>query len=559
MDAWLDAESLVPGQKWQVEIPKAIRESDVVIVCLSERSVNKEGYIQKEIKFALDIADEKPEGTIFIIPARLEECKSSDRLSLYQWVDLFEDNGYQRLMRALRIRADNTGLTLHIKRSRLPKVNTQPSIVKGPPTPIEKPIEIKQEKPKSKKAIQAPKTFNKTIIGIAIFVVFVIAAVFGLPPLIGKFESTPTATSTKNLETLTPIFENHTPFASLTPTQSQTPTSMPSSTATFAPRSINWGGTRVSWSGQPISVDNANQLKEISNLQVGLLYSYYGYPNNIVISRDGKLIVYRLGAVIYIRQTEDGSIIRSLVHPHNIDCLDLSPDGSLLASVTGNREFRIWKMDDGSLLQNLSGQQPEINCPIAFSPDGSLLASMESRYESKSINIWRVSDWTVIKSLNDPNDSIVSFSNPIFSPDGTLLVGSTYSQNNTYNTYMWNVKDWTLAHVFQDTGYWPSFSPDNNLLASVGDETISIWRVADGSLIQTINNTSSLDLGFSGPVFFFPNGQILVTGLFRAYSGTQGFRLWRASDGIPVQDIILNEDIMGLILQRKVDSENRVT
>jgi len=37
--------------------------------------VTKEGYIQKELRRVLDIALEKPEETIFIIPLRLEECK----------------------------------------------------------------------------------------------------------------------------------------------------------------------------------------------------------------------------------------------------------------------------------------------------------------------------------------------------------------------------------------------------------------------------------------------------------------------------------------------------
>ncbi len=102
---WLDEEDLLPGQKWQVEIPKAVRNSDVVLVCLSQRSVNKEGYVQKEIKFALDVADEKPEGTIFLIPLRLEACDVPDRLSAWQWVNFYEDDGYARLVRALRQRA----------------------------------------------------------------------------------------------------------------------------------------------------------------------------------------------------------------------------------------------------------------------------------------------------------------------------------------------------------------------------------------------------------------------------------------------------------------------
>ena len=48
----------------------------------------KSQYIQKEIKFALDVADEQPEGTIFLIPTKLEECDVPERLSQWQWGNL---------------------------------------------------------------------------------------------------------------------------------------------------------------------------------------------------------------------------------------------------------------------------------------------------------------------------------------------------------------------------------------------------------------------------------------------------------------------------------------
>ena len=48
-DAWLDEEKLLPGQDWDLEIRKAVRESDVVVVCLSNSSITKAGYVQKEI------------------------------------------------------------------------------------------------------------------------------------------------------------------------------------------------------------------------------------------------------------------------------------------------------------------------------------------------------------------------------------------------------------------------------------------------------------------------------------------------------------------------------
>ena len=106
VDAWLDKEKLLPGQDWRLEIPKAVRGADVVVVCLSDKSVTKEGYVQKEIKFALDIAEEKPEGTIFLIPARLEDCPVPERLSRWQWVDLYEENGFIQLLRSLKLRAE---------------------------------------------------------------------------------------------------------------------------------------------------------------------------------------------------------------------------------------------------------------------------------------------------------------------------------------------------------------------------------------------------------------------------------------------------------------------
>lgn len=107
MKPWLDEINLLPGQDWEAEIKKAVRESDVVIVFLSQESVSKKGFVQKEIRFALDVADEQPDGTIYIIPARLEPCDVPERLHRWHWVDLFEDSGMEKLFAALRKRAKN--------------------------------------------------------------------------------------------------------------------------------------------------------------------------------------------------------------------------------------------------------------------------------------------------------------------------------------------------------------------------------------------------------------------------------------------------------------------
>src|SRR6185369_12354195 len=55
--------------------------------------VNKAGFVQKEIRLALDVADLQPEGSIFLIPTRLKDCDVPIRLRKWQWVDLWTPAG----------------------------------------------------------------------------------------------------------------------------------------------------------------------------------------------------------------------------------------------------------------------------------------------------------------------------------------------------------------------------------------------------------------------------------------------------------------------------------
>jgi len=110
IDPWLDEENLLPGEEWDQEIGNAVGSSHVVLVCLSAHSVNKSGYLQREIKKVLDVADEQPEGTIYLIPLKLEECEVPSRLRRWQWLNFFEPSGFERLMKALTKRARELGL-----------------------------------------------------------------------------------------------------------------------------------------------------------------------------------------------------------------------------------------------------------------------------------------------------------------------------------------------------------------------------------------------------------------------------------------------------------------
>ena len=106
---WLDEKDLMPGQNWRTEIPKAINKSDFVILCLSQTSVQKQGYLQREFRLALNKYAEKTPETIFLIPLKLDDCQVPDlqlpdvglNLRDLQWVNYWESDGLERLLRAI--------------------------------------------------------------------------------------------------------------------------------------------------------------------------------------------------------------------------------------------------------------------------------------------------------------------------------------------------------------------------------------------------------------------------------------------------------------------------
>jgi hypothetical protein len=114
IDPWLDEEKLFPGQDWDMEIEKAVENADVVIAGLSTSSVTKEGYIQRELKYAFTIALEKPEETIFLIPLRFDDCFVPRRLRGYQYQDYFDnvELAFTRLYASLESRANSIGIDI---------------------------------------------------------------------------------------------------------------------------------------------------------------------------------------------------------------------------------------------------------------------------------------------------------------------------------------------------------------------------------------------------------------------------------------------------------------
>ncbi len=117
LNPWLDEKDLLPGQNWRDEIPNALRKSDFFIACLSSQSISKQGYIQREFRQALNLLAERPTGTIYLIPLKLDDCEIPDlrqneygiNIRDYQSINYWEDDGYEKLIKSINYQWEKQG------------------------------------------------------------------------------------------------------------------------------------------------------------------------------------------------------------------------------------------------------------------------------------------------------------------------------------------------------------------------------------------------------------------------------------------------------------------
>ncbi len=101
---WMDREDLLPGQNWRLTITRVIRECKTFIALLSSNSLSKRGFVQKELKMALDILDEFPSSEIFLVPVQLDRCEpQEDKLRDLHRVDLSAsyEKGVEKILQSL--------------------------------------------------------------------------------------------------------------------------------------------------------------------------------------------------------------------------------------------------------------------------------------------------------------------------------------------------------------------------------------------------------------------------------------------------------------------------
>jgi len=109
-DIWIDCKRLRPGQDWNFEIRRALEKAVIVIVFFSMNSVDRRGYVQREIKVSLDQATERLAEDIYIIPVILDdEVAIPDQVRHLQCVKASDADHLSSIEEAIRFQLQTIG------------------------------------------------------------------------------------------------------------------------------------------------------------------------------------------------------------------------------------------------------------------------------------------------------------------------------------------------------------------------------------------------------------------------------------------------------------------
>jgi hypothetical protein len=103
-EPWMDHRDIPEAAEWQSEINRAIGRCHAFLACISSASTQKSGVLAAELESALQRWKRKWWWwkRLFLLPVRFEDCKTPEKLSQLQWVDVFEDKDWVKVARALR-------------------------------------------------------------------------------------------------------------------------------------------------------------------------------------------------------------------------------------------------------------------------------------------------------------------------------------------------------------------------------------------------------------------------------------------------------------------------
>jgi len=220
---------------------------------------------------------------------------------------------------------------------------------------------------------------------------------------------------------------------------------------------------------------------------------------------------------VHVFRVSDGAPERELARQGGgIASIDLSPDGTRLATAGMDRGVTIWRFADGKLLKALEAR-PGGASDVNFSPTGDRLCA---GYDDRHVVSWKTSHWSLQWDVPAHDESITR---TLFSNDGAQIATTSFDGT----ALLLDAADGSLLHTLAvGTGlYAARFSADGQALATGGfDGRIRLWDVAQGNLVRRFADSG----GSIASLAFVDDGGTLISG--GAYPSTR-IKAWNPADG----------------------------
>ncbi len=263
-------------------------------------------------------------------------------------------------------------------------------------------------------------------------------------------------------------------------------------TPTIAPRHQRPSGiTAIAASpdGKTIAIARFATVELRSVSDDALLHTFAGLPgkvNSVHFTGDGKQLIAASGISGLYGQASlfdvaTGERVQEFTeHRDAMFDAELSPDGTVLATCSYDKQIMLWDVETGKRLRTLAGHNDAIY-DLAFSPDGTVLASASGDETAK---IWHVASGERLDTLGQPQAEqyVVTFS-----PDGKFILAG--GADNRIRVWRFVSKDKQqinplvyarYAHEGAVTGL--AFSRDGSQLVSTAeDRSLKLWDTSNYS------------------------------------------------------------------------------
>ena len=291
------------------------------------------------------------------------------------------------------------------------------------------------------------------------------------------------------------------------------------------------------------------------------------------VATSGATVAVGEFKVTYIHHLSDGSLMDVLIHEHDVEDMELSADGRLLGAgqgyygvlltdltddaepqtvgsghnsrlafspdglhmATGNRDGVVWIWELDGLTQAAALENPDVASKtvterwllaIDYHPAGELLAATHT---DGTIYVWDIANQEVVRSLQYEADVTANHTFR-FSPNGSEMAYAVKDSGEHLIRLVAvdggdAIRDIVVPERVMDL----NFSPDGSLLAVASREATTIWDVASGELISTLDQTITPPDNTPKALTFTPDGGHLAVG---RWDGT--IELWRLPGAEPI-------------------------